>query len=500
MTFRTSRRRLVAASVVPVGLAFPAVLAAQEATPVSSPAVEATPVVEQVTGWPLYGHDLTGSKATITAGISSENVSALQPLWQVEVSGPVSSTPVITNGVTYVGSYDGDLYALNLETGESVWTYATGAAVPEPNLQIPLGITGSAAVDGSVVYVGDAAATVHAIDAASGEAIWTTLVDEQTHASIWSSPVVSGGMVYVGVASVAKQEGFRGSVVALDAASGELLWQTYMVPEGSDGAGVFAVPAIDEARGILYVGTQNAYSPNPAPYGDPISIVALRADSGQRVWVYNAPVGDGSTAPIDDVGFSASPNLFSAEIDGEMRDLIGNGQKSGDFRVLDRDSGDVVWEAVVSPAGFLGGMEGTSAVSNNVVVVPATDWPEFDGPAKGLVSAFDAQTGLRRWTAEQDGGPAASPVAISDDVVFHAGMDGILHAYHLSNGVQLWQSDLGSSVSGGIGIADGVLVLGAATPEFAPFVRPGSTIQAFGFGAAESTPVIATPVVATPEG
>ena len=63
------------------------------------------------------------------------------------------------------------------------------------------------------------------------------------------------GVIYIGVASIVKEIGFRGSVVAVDQASDEPNWQTYMVPEGADGARVFAVPAIDVERRMLYVGT-----------------------------------------------------------------------------------------------------------------------------------------------------------------------------------------------------------------------------------------------------
>ncbi len=125
----------------------------QEASPDtgSTPVAEATPVAGSVTGWPLYGNDLAGTRATGSADISSSNVADLLPLWQVEVGGPVSATPVIANGIAYVGSYDGSLYAIDLATGETRWTYETGAAVPEPHLQIPLGITGSATVSGNVI-------------------------------------------------------------------------------------------------------------------------------------------------------------------------------------------------------------------------------------------------------------------------------------------------------------------------------------------------------------
>jgi polyvinyl alcohol dehydrogenase (cytochrome) len=495
MTTRTSRRHLVAMSTVPAALAIAPGLA-QNATPVpaGTPA-PATPAVSPVAlpGWPLYGRDLTGARATSAAGISSGNVADLVPLWQVEVGGAVSATPVIADGVAYVGSYDGNLYAVDALTGAEVWTYATGAAVNEPNLGIPLGIPGSAAVDGGVVYVGDATATVHAIQASTGTVLWQTKVDQQANACIWSSPVLWNDMVFIGVASVAKEAGFRGSVVALSARTGELAWQTYMVPEGADGAGVFAVPAIDPERGTLYVGTQNAYSDSTVEGAHAISLVALNALTGGEVWAFDAIATAGDGAYTDDIGFSASPNLFTIEADGGPMDLVGCGQKSGSWWALNRETSEVVWQAVVSPAGFLGGMEGTSAVHDNVVVVPATDWPEFDGPAMGLVSAYDADTGLRRWTKEQEGFPAASAVSITEDLVFQAGMDGILHAYLLPNGVELWSAELGASASGGIGIADGVVIVGAATPEFAPFVTPGNTVQAFGFAQAETVPA-ATPI------
>jgi polyvinyl alcohol dehydrogenase (cytochrome) len=470
----------------------PAIAVVQDAaTPVASPVGEATPAATPVppTGiarWPRYGRDLDGSRFNPQGVIASSNAPALTPIWSVDVGGPVSATPILAEGVGYVGSYDGNLYAIEIASGSVLWTYETGAAVPEPNLQIPLGITGSALFEDGVVYVGDAAANMHAIDAATGEAIWTTLVDDQDDASIWSSPIAFDGALYVGVASVAKQQGFRGSVVALDIGTGQQIWRTFMVPENEDGAGVFAVPAIDETRGTLYVGTQNAYTEGPDSSGNPISIVALDAATGDIAWAFNAAL-ENDTDPTEVVGFSASPNLFTAIVDGADRDLVGNGQKSGVYWAHDRDTGEVVWSATVSPAGFLGGMEGTSAVANGVIAIAATDWPEFEGPASGMVTAVDAATGAELWSNPQDA-PAASPATISTDVVLHAGMDGILHAYNLTDGEELLALDLGASVSGGIAVDAGIAILGTATPRFAEFVRPGSQIQAFAIQIEAATP------------
>lgn len=452
-------------------------LATAQAPAASPAAVTAVAAGE----WPLYGADLADTRAAASPAITAANVASLAPRWRVEVGGPISGTPVVVGATVYIGDYGGTLRALDLVTGASRWTYDTGARVEEPNLKINLGILGSAAVAGDTVYVGDATATVHALDAATGNLRWKTTTDSQKAASIWSSPVPWRGHVYVGVASISKEVGFRGSLVALDAASGKLFWQTYMVPEHRDGAGVFAVPVLDPGRNTVYVGTQNAYSAHPAPYGNPTSIVALDAETGQVRWAFNAPPNDGKTAPTADVAFSASPNLFTATVNGKPRDLIGEGQKSGVYWALDRDTGAVVWKTQVSPSGPLGGMEGTSAVAGTRIVVPSTNWPDPSGPAAGLVATLDAATGKPLWQ-EQRAAPVASPAAIGNDVVFQAGIDGLVRAYALADGRQLWQADLGASISGGIAVAGDAVVLGAATPAFAPFVRAGKIVQAFALG------------------
>jgi outer membrane protein assembly factor BamB len=468
LSVHLSRRDLLASSALLASL--PAIVEAQDATPIPSQTVGAD--------WPLYGADLADTRIAGDSAITAANVATLHQAWSVDVGGAVNGTPVIAGGTVYIGSYTGTLFALDLISGATVWTYDTGAAVLEPNLKVNLGILGSAAVADGAVYVGDATATLHALDAASGTLRWKTKVDDQRAACIWSSPIAAGDAVYVGVASVAKETGFRGNVVALDAATGAQQWKTYSVPGEADGGGVFAVPALDRDRGLLYAGTQNAYSANPAPYGNPTSVLALDLATGKERWVFNAPPGGGPTAPTDDVGFSASPNLFSTRVFGKQRDLVGIGQKSGLYWALDRDTGDFVWRTQVAPAGPLGGMEGTSGVAGARVIVPAANWPDPSGPAAGLVTALDAATGKILWSADQTA-PAASPVAIAADLALQAGLDGILHAYDLQSGRERWQTDLGASVSSGIAVSRGTVVLAAATPPFAPFVRPGTSVYAF---------------------
>ena len=183
MPLRFSRRAAFAAAGATALI--PAIAAVQDAaTPIASPGDLATPAASPVpatgiAGWPRYGRDLPGSRFNPQGVIATSNATALTQIWTVDVQGPVSATPIIAEGVAYVGSYDGNLYAIEIASGSVLWTYQTGAEVMEPNLQIPLGITGSAHVSDGVVFVGDATATVHAIDAATGEAIWTQMVDDQ---------------------------------------------------------------------------------------------------------------------------------------------------------------------------------------------------------------------------------------------------------------------------------------------------------------------------------
>jgi polyvinyl alcohol dehydrogenase (cytochrome) len=439
-------------------------------------AQNATPVAGSVP-WPSYGADLSGDRVAPETLISSENVTSLTQAWRVDVGGPVNGTPIVANDLVILGSYTGILEAREIATGAVVWSYDTGAKILEPNLNVDLGILGSAVIDGEVVYVGDAKAFLHAVNAATGELIWKAQVCLQTNACIWSSPVVLDDLIYVGVASVAKQPGFRGNMTAVNKSDGSIKWKTYSVPEGADGGSFFGVPAIDPGRGLLYAGTQNAYTAKAAPFGNPTSLLALDTRSGEVIWTF-AGAGGTEEAPTDDVAFSASPNLVTIRFFGKEVDAVAIGQKSGTFWMIDRESGDMLWRNDVTPAGPLGGMEGTSAALPDRIIVPATNWPDPEGEASGLVVALDAASGKTLWSAEQSA-PAASPVAIANDLVFQAGLDGILHAYALKDGAELWSADLGGSASGGIAVAGDTVVLSAATPAFAPFVKAATDVVAF---------------------
>src|SRR5664280_2620698 len=142
--------------------------------------------------------------------------------WTFTTGGAVSSSPAVADGVVYVGSFDGNVYALSATTGTLLWKYMTGDIVYS-----------SPAVANGVVYVGSEDNQVYALNASTGVLLWKYA----TGSSLFSSPAVANGVVYVG------SEDNR--VYALNASTGALLWQyaTEYIVESS--------PAV--ANGVVYV-------------------------------------------------------------------------------------------------------------------------------------------------------------------------------------------------------------------------------------------------------
>src|SRR5205085_12158177 len=129
-------------------------------------------------------------------------------------------------------------------------------------------------------------------------------------------PTFRNGTLYIGTSGPNSDEATaRGTVNALDEATGKFRWQTFTVPPGHDGGAVWSTPAIDTATGRLYVGTGNAYHEPAADTTD--SVLALDTRSGQilahtqvragHVWNGTSNAGAGP-----DYDFGAPPNLFTA--------------------------------------------------------------------------------------------------------------------------------------------------------------------------------------------
>src|SRR4051812_632977 len=242
--------------------------------------------------WPVYGHDLANSRHAADGPTPTE-ARALKQAWTFDSpTGDFTGTPVVADGVLVAGDQGGFVYALDATTGKLRWSREVGSPV-----------NGTAAIDvdapgGPTVYVPVArpgSPHLVALSLGSGAPRWDTVLTDQAKSSMYGSPVYWNGSVYVGTSGPNGDDSTaRGTVVALDEATGNVRWRTFMAPPGSDGVAVWSTPAIDVATGRLYVGTGNNYHEPTSDLED--AIVAMDAATGQVVGHYQATARDSFAA------------------------------------------------------------------------------------------------------------------------------------------------------------------------------------------------------------
>jgi polyvinyl alcohol dehydrogenase (cytochrome) len=477
-------------------------------------------------GWLTGGHDIADTRnAAGEHDIGPGNVSRLAPAWQLTTTGHVTVTPAVADGTVYFPDSGGTLWAVAADSGQVHWSHRVSAYT---------GITGdvsrtSPAVYGDELVVGDTSpagtgASVIAVDRRTGHLRWRTLVDPHVAAIITGAAVIYRGVVYEGVSSdeevLATKPGyrcctFRGSVVALDAATGRLLWKTYTVPAGYSGGPVWgSTPAIDPAYNLVYVGTGDNYTVPPGVCTDPDetgcappaaddhadSIVALDAATGAVRWFKSTLTSDvftlvcgehpsGTCGP--DFDFGTGPNLIRLP---SGRQILGIGQKSGMYWALDPRTGAPVWQTMVGPGSSLGGIEWGTATDGRRVYAAISNYysqpyqiTAADGKTSttsgGFWAALDAATGKILWqVADPQGAMDMGYVSTANGVVYAgstapAGPN--MYALDAATGRILWRFSSGGSVAAGAAIAGGrvywgsgyvlpVPCPGTVTPRYCP--------------------------------
>ena len=456
------------------------------------------------------------------AGLDRSNVDQLALKWVFAYPGALRarSQPLVHDGVIFVGSQSGDIYALDLESGCAHWTYSAGAEVRS---SLSLGqVPGR---KNPVLYMGDFSATVHAIDASDGSLIWRTPVGDHPDATITGSPKLHDGSLYVPISSsewaTAADPGyacctFRGGVVSVNAASGELNWRAHVIDKpaaetgetnpfgaarkGPAGAPVWNSPTIDAERGVLYVGTGEAYTSPAADTSD--AVLAFSLATGERQWAkqllggdaWNMAcfIGEAANCPEEDgpdLDIGASTVLWS----GDERDYLLVGQKSGDVYALDPDSGGaVVWHNKVGRGGFLGGVHWGMSANDDLLFVPIADTTitgRFSGPVFPGIHALDPTSGTKRWytpsVADCEG---KSPIPVcdqgmsaaitsTDQLVFAGTLDGNLKAYDSVSGEIIWSFD----TYGEFESVSGEMALGGSIESDGPVLYKGHVIVNSGY-------------------
>jgi polyvinyl alcohol dehydrogenase (cytochrome) len=464
---------------------------------VLAPANSATASDSPAGNWSMGGQNLSNTKFNpSTYGISPSTAHTLAVKWTLTMHGDTSATPAVVGNAVYIPDWGGYLNKINARTGALIWSRRVSDYNGIPG---SISRTSPAVIDG-VVYIADQNATnggsgahLMAVDAETGDLDWITTLDTHFTAVITAAPVVHDGVVYIGVAS--KEEAaatlpgypcctFRGSAVAVDAATGKIRWKSYMVPDdggkpgGWSGGGIWNVtPALDPRSHTLYVTTGNNYSVpqsvtdcqnaggTPAECFPPDnrmdSVVALDTDTGAVKWTTGAQAFDQWTLsclpgmppnncppnPGTDADFGDGPHLFTIPGQDGPRQVLGAGQKNGVYWVLDPATGKVIWSSAVGPGGVHGGMEwGTAVDGRRIYFADAnTDHVSYTLPngqtvqKGGFFGALDAATGKVLWeTADPSEDEDMGAVSTAGGVVFAGSMSGHMYALDGATGKILW--------------------------------------------------------------
>lgn len=468
--------------------------------------------------------------------ITAENVPELKLGWAFAFPNATRarSQPTIVGNTLYTASQYGTLYALDRKSGCIRWTFQADAEVRSA-LVVGTDENGAA----SRLYFSDFAATVYTLDLKTKKLLWKRKVEDHHMATITGTLNVFENRLYVPVSSLeiisAHDENyecctFRGSMVALNADTGEQIWKTHTIAEeakpngktsvgttrmGPSGAPIWTTPTIDTKRKVLYFGTGENYSRPVSKTSD--AIIAMNLEDGKILWIQQMYADDawngacvyppyGPNCPEfhgPDADFGAPPILITS---GE-KDILLVGQKSGDVYALDPDNnGEIIWEELVGRGAMMGGVHWGMASDGKTLYVPINDQNDYplhkEQPIQPGVHALNIVDGKRIWSTiegnrceeseEWECGPGISAaITATPEVLFAGALDGMLKAYDTKTGKELWSYDTdrdyeavnGAKAFGGTIDSDGPVVVGNQmfiTSGYAKFgEQPGNVLLAF---------------------
>ncbi len=442
--------------------------------------------------WEGWGRNTSNTRfQDADAGLSAADVPRLRLKWAFAFPGDLQSysQASLAGGRLFTGSWGGKVYALDAATGCVHWYFEAAQGVRSA---VSLGRVDTPGGARTAAFVGDGGANVYAVDANDGREIWRTRVDDFPVARISGSPTLHNGRLYVPVASGEEGTGavptyeccrFRGSIVALDAATGKQVWKTYLIAEepkptrrnavgtqlwGPSGAPVWSTPAIDVKLNALYITTGNNYSDPTTAMSD--AFVAMDLDTGAIRWSRQMTAADAYTAACrlpdktncaesngPDLDFGASPILLS-QPDG--RRLLVAGQKSGVVHALDPDAGgEILWQTRIGRGGTMGGVQWGSATDGTNVYVALSDIgrlmltystsTDADPKQGGGMFAMRLADGAQVWftpparcgTRTRCSPAQSAAVTAIPGVAFSGSVDGHIRAYAAADGRVLWDYD-----------------------------------------------------------
>jgi polyvinyl alcohol dehydrogenase (cytochrome) len=414
--------------------------------------------------WPFYSGVPDGvreqrAEKLITAG----NVRDLGVAWKrgTPDGGVIHSTPVVSNGCVYTGTDLGNVYSVNAETGKVIWSQALGGGSEGSGTFEGAGIVGSPAVVDGLVYVGATtpkASVLSALDQATGQIVWQTVVDQDEGGGLDSSPVPYDGMVFQAFKGDESSNHSNPGFVIVDGSregGGKILVKTHTIPAedfkaGYRGGSMINTPAVDLKRKLIFAGTGNPVSPKQHPRtnallkidADPASptfgkILASARGTSDSYPAPNDiespfcqtelqwPLGRFSCAQLD-YNFLASPNLWTSS---SGRPMLGALQKSGVYTAVYADTMEQAWQATLG-IPCLGCNLSSTAADKNGIYVAVTG---------GNLYSLNRETGAIQWATPLTGGMRYNGVAVANGILYSLNdAIGTLQAFDVKSGAPLF--------------------------------------------------------------
>ncbi|XP_071688747.1 uncharacterized protein, partial [Rutidosis leptorrhynchoides] len=502
--------------------------------------------------WPNHGGDLRNRRyAYGETKISAATVANLKLKWKFVAGKDISATPAIYNNTIYVPSWNGKIYALDALDGSVIWQQEIGELTgfnSASTVGVVVGVNWTVSrstptVADEILIVGlYGPAYVVGLKRSNGELVWSKQLDTHNYSLITMSGTFYKSAFYVGTSSLEESLSiescctFRGSFSKLNAKNGNIIWQTYMLPNNYGSKDEYAgaalwgsSPSIDKHRNTVYIATGNLYSAplnvtqcqeaqnnqtTPTekdkciePENHSNSILALDLYSGDIKWyqqlggydVWFRACNNLSTSgcppgPNPDADFGEAPMILTVNSHGNKHDIVVAVQKSGFAWALDRDNGSIVWSKEAGPGGPGGGGTWGSATDGETVYTNIANSgrrnftlkPSNTTTTSGGWVSMDGTNGNILWsTANPSNATASGPVSLANGVLFAGSTNGSgpIYAMSAATGKILWSYKTGASVYGGMSISNGCIYVGSgykvSVGLYNPAYTPGTTLFAF---------------------
>src|ERR1700722_6937220 len=387
-----------------------------------------------------YHADSARTGDSTDTSITAANATSLTQQWSVKETAAISTQAIVTGGTVYWGDWNGIEHATTT-TGKQLWATSIGIA-PKPKACPfklgPIGVVSSATVgeigDKKALWVGGGNGSLYALDASTGAVIWRTQLGEPPLHVLWSSPALYNGSIYEGVASWNDCPLANGAFYRENASTGAVQAVSHLSQQASClGPGLWSSASVDRSDNSIYVSTSNANQRSKpdqtCTLPDADAVRKLDATALAEKSVGRVPLAQQVSAS----DFGASPMLFSATIGGVNRQLVGAVNKNGVYYALDR---------------------------TNLAAGPVWTYAAEDAATAQATSSDNACQDRNTISTSAWAG-SGSPVIVAGVALSGLSCIGTVAALDPATGRPIWQAPVGGDVQCAVTEVPGLVAVGA---------------------------------------